>query len=513
MNSETELQTLDLLSKPEVLIRCHHYRGLSALNRRIERLESFIGNLKPSLPLAALCFLILGLGLVIVPYEYSQNPDLVIGAFAMFFMLVSVALALSTISKESTIKIDQTGITFSGPIVKTLTRSNFKWKDLKHLVFAENGTPSQTPNQLFFSFGLDGVAEVEMNALSRSDLRDILLSISLFGSHVEIKPAEASEQLGIKDRKTINPLEFTELWQNKLERRFAPTIFVPLEKDQKLQNGSIKVIGQVAYGGMSAIYLASHANLGTVVLKESVISGPPESEAVKKASELFKREAMLLCSISHARIAKIYDYFVEDDRHYLMLEHIPGRTIRNFIANNGPVNDTIVIRWGKQLAEVLQYLHGLTPPIIHRDLTPDNIIIGEDGQLSVIDFGAANIFLGTATGTIIGKASYMPPEQFRGKTSTVSDIYSLGGVLHYISTGHDPDPGLNTAPNPALSASTKATLSAKINLEPDSKPTVPAKSGQTKISTIIQDCLKADSRERIPTASALLSRLEKAEHR
>jgi hypothetical protein len=501
MNSETELQTLDLLTKPEVIIRCRHYRGLSSLNRRIEQLERFVTNLKPSLPLCAAWFLVMGFCGVSVPYLYNQNPDQVIFAFAVFFMLTSAILALSTISKESTIKIDSSSISFTGPIVRTITRANFKWTELKHLVFAENGTPSQTPNQLFFSFGLDGVAEVEMNALSRSDLRDILLSISLFGSHVEIKPTEVAEELGIKDRKTINPLEFTELWQSRLERRFAPTIFVPLEKDQKLQNGSIKVIGQVAYGGMSAIYLASHANLGTVVLKESVISGPPESETVKKAAELFKREALLLCSISHERIAKIYDYFVEDDRHYLLLEHIPGRTVRNFIANNGPVSETIAIRWGKQLAQVLQYLHCQNPPIVHRDLTPDNIIVGEDGQLSVIDFGAANIFLGTATGTIIGKASYMPPEQFKGKTSTLSDIYSLGGVLHYISTGRDPDLDLNAESESANHKLAATTPSAGRANNVASRP-------PTKLQAIIRDCLEPDSKARVPTATALLSRLE-----
>ena len=252
-------------------------------------------------------------------------------------------------------------------------------------------------------------------------------------------------------------------------------------------------------------------------------------EMQAKAAELFKREAMLLCSISHARIAKIYDYFVEDDRHYLVLEHIPGRTIRNFIANHGPVNDTIVIRWGKQLAEVLQYLHSLTPPIIHRDLTPDNIIVGEDGQLSVIDFGAANIFLGTATGTIIGKASYMPPEQFKGKASTVSDIYSLGGVLHYISTGHDPELDLNLSPNPSHAqiglagntgpnagpnTNTNTTRATSSDLYLDSKSKAqPKSSPTTKLRAIIQDCLKADSKERIPTAAALMSRLEKVEHR
>jgi serine/threonine-protein kinase len=86
------------------------------------------------------------------------------------------------------------------------------------------------------------------------------------------------------------------------------------------------------------------------------------------------------------------------------------------------------------------YLHSQTPPIVHRDLTPDNLVLSVNVGLVLIDFGAANAFIGTATGTMVGKQSYMPPEQLRGKGEPRSDIYALGCTLYFLLTGSDPMP-------------------------------------------------------------------------
>jgi serine/threonine-protein kinase len=92
------------------------------------------------------------------------------------------------------------------------------------------------------------------------------------------------------------------------------------------------------------------------------------------------------------------------------------------------------------LAEVVDYIHAQDPPIIHRDLTPDNIVLRGDDSIVVIDFGAANQFVGTATGTLVGKQAYIAPEQFRGKATPQSDIYAFGGTIYFLLTGKDPEP-------------------------------------------------------------------------
>ena len=92
------------------------------------------------------------------------------------------------------------------------------------------------------------------------------------------------------------------------------------------------------------------------------------------------------------------------------------------------------------MANILQYLHSQVPPILHRDFTPDNLIIKDDGSLCLIDFGAANEYVGRVTGTMIGKQCYIAPEQLQGKASPASDIYAMGATLFFVLSGEDPLP-------------------------------------------------------------------------
>jgi serine/threonine-protein kinase len=155
---------------------------------------------------------------------------------------------------------------------------------------------------------------------------------------------------------------------------------------------------------------------------------------------MFNREAMFLSLLDHPNIAKVMDHFVEKDHHYEVLEFIDGLDLRRFVKERGPQPEDFVLNWAQQICEILVYLHSQEPPVIHRDLTPDNLVLRVDGQLVLIDFGAANAFVGTATGTMVGKQSYMPPEQLRGKAVPQSDIYSLGGTCYFLLTGKDPTP-------------------------------------------------------------------------
>jgi serine/threonine-protein kinase len=92
------------------------------------------------------------------------------------------------------------------------------------------------------------------------------------------------------------------------------------------------------------------------------------------------------------------------------------------------------------MCTILEYLHNLTPPVVHRDFTPDNLILRKDGTLKLVDFNVAQQTESTATGTVVGKHAYLPPEQFRGLPTTQSDIYAMGATLYYILTAQDPEP-------------------------------------------------------------------------
>jgi serine/threonine protein kinase len=232
---------------------------------------------------------------------------------------------------------------------------------------------------------------------------------------------------------------FTATWEEDLSSRFGTTAYVPLEAGAILQDGRLTVIGQVSFGGLSAVYLCRTPNGETTILKEAVVPLNSDHAAKAKALEMFEREARLLKALKHPNIARVLDHFVEKHHNYLLLQHIEGPDLRQYIKDNGPQTERIIMRWTLEIAEVLTYLHHHEPPIVHRDLTPDNLVLDKSGALKLIDFGAANELIGTATGTLVGKQAYISPEQFRGKATTYSDIYSLGCTLFYLATGKDPE--------------------------------------------------------------------------
>ena len=110
-----------------------------------------------------------------------------------------------------------------------------------------------------------------------------------------------------------------------------------------------------------------------------------------------------------------------------------------------------------QMCSILTYLHELAPPVVHRDFTPDNLILNKKGTLKLVDFNVAQQTELTTTGTVVGKHAYIPPEQFRGKPTTQSDIYALGATLFYLLTGQDPEPITASHPR-AVQANTSEAL-------------------------------------------------------
>lgn len=431
------------ISPPVVSFFYDSYQGFALLNKSLKRLKSLIPTLdykaNPDLVMAVVIFCML---------FYLGLCSVLIVACLMTFLLpiplvcltAGLILLVSSTASLSRITLNQEGFVVWKSFL--ISQKKYAWVDLQSIVLANNGVPSRDANQLILNFRNGRKVVLDLNGLSQERLMTIINVASFYKPTLELLPLECRSVFRRRhfDELEIEEQTFTELWQNDFERRFAPTSFVPLEQGAKLQDGMIEIVAQIATGGMSAVYLTKHKRLGTVVLKESVLPGLKQSEASMKAAELFRREAILLSLLDHPRIVRIYDYFTENDRHYLLLEHLCGRTLRSFIKRNGPVQEKLAIEWSLQLARILEYLHNLDTPIVHRDFTPDNLIISADSKLRVVDFGASSTFLSTATGTVVGKMAYMPPEQLRGKASPASDIYALGGVMCFLMSGADPKP-------------------------------------------------------------------------
>jgi len=158
--------------------------------------------------------------------------------------------------------------------------------------------------------------------------------------------------------------------------------------------------------------------------------------------ESFRREAEMLAQLRHPSLPAIVDSFVEGTRHYLVMEYIPGATLSRHIEESGPVSHEQALQWGLELAEVLSYLHAQSPPVIFRDLKPDNVLVSEGKRLKLVDFGLARHFRpGQSRDTqAAGSIGYSSPEQWedRDQSDQRSDIYGWGAVMHFLLSGKPP---------------------------------------------------------------------------
>jgi len=132
----------------------------------------------------------------------------------------------------------------------------------------------------------------------------------------------------------------------------------------------------------------------------------------------------------------------------LVLERINGRDLRDRVeaslelTGESGFDAETILSYARQMLDVLDYLHALSPPVVHRDFTPDNLVLDQSNQLYLIDFEVARLHRGesNASATMVGKHSYIPPEQIRGNPSPASDLYALGATLYFLYMGKDPEP-------------------------------------------------------------------------
>lgn len=389
-----------------------------------------------------------------------QHPVSAFIAFTLLFGLAIIPIAsifLTAFFEDDRLNLSKDSLSF--PLFMMLglrMRRNRSWQELADASIERNFDGKNDKLTLRFSGGEEMALKSQW--FSKAEMEQLLLSLELWGTNCNRTPQLMDYQRHLQNENSgVGKQSYTQMWEEELGRRFNATAFVPLEPGHELRSGHLKVVKQIAFGGLSAIYLAQKDDTDMVVLKEAVVPASADVETRRKAEEMFNREAALLVRLDHPNIARVYDHFVDDGRNYLMLEYINGQDLRQHIKQNGPQPENVVLEWALQIADILTYLHKQNPPIIHRDLTPDNLVLKNDGTLRLIDFGAANQFVGTATGTLVGKQAYIAPEQLRGKADLQSDIYSFGGTMYYLLTGKDPMPLMVAHPKEVLGNISEAT--------------------------------------------------------
>lgn len=213
-----------------------------------------------------------------------------------------------------------------------------------------------------------------------------------------------------------------------------------MRKTGELIDGRYKILRKLGEGGMSVVYLAVNEKVNKHwAIKEVKKEGVENFETVHQR---LLTEADILKRLHHPNLPDIVDIIENEETFLLVMDYIEGRQLESIVQEYGPQKEETVVNWGKQLCDVLSYLHSQNPPIIYRDMKPANVMVQKDGKVVLIDFGTAREFKESqAEDTLcLGTCGYAAPEQYKGQgqSDIRTDIYCLGVTLYYLLTGHNP---------------------------------------------------------------------------
>ncbi|MBQ9032267.1 MAG: serine/threonine protein kinase [Parasporobacterium sp.] len=202
-------------------------------------------------------------------------------------------------------------------------------------------------------------------------------------------------------------------------------------------DGKFEILQLIGRGGMSRVYLARDIHLGKKwVVKE--IPGRINGEENALFMNAALSEAQIIMSLDHPSIVRIVDIFRDDQAVYIVEDYVQGKSLRE-ITDSGGLRDAQILKdWSIQLCRILIYLHSRKPPVIYRDIKPENIILTDSGHLKLIDFGIARRYRKEKDRDTVylGTVQYAAPEQYeeyRSQTDARTDIYGFGKTLEYLA--------------------------------------------------------------------------------
>lgn len=290
-----------------------------------------------------------------------------------------------------------------------------------------------------------------------------------------------------------------------LEKTVFPLVAKLLEDDfaQLLKNsdfGSYKLQTLLGRGGMGAVFLGVDTRLGRSVAVKVL----PKSIAENSEATLgFQHEAKIASAISHQNIAHIYEYGKCQGMHFLAMEYVPGKTLRNLLKEQ-QIDLSLAINIAVQICSALKAAHKKL--IIHRDIKPENVMVTDENLVKVVDFGIAKLnesgtegnvkSFETLPGLMVGTVAYMSPEQVqRDLVNERTDLWSLGVLLYEMLSGHRPFDGETPSDTQAAILSKEPQPVEIVNEIP-------------KLGKVIDKALAKDVSERYQNAEEFLTDLK-----
>src|SRR4030066_151519 len=271
---------------------------------------------------------------------------------------------------------------------------------------------------------------------------------------------------------------------NSRKTHSLESVDIPRKFSDQLQPGDVllnryAIQSVLGVGGMGAVYCARDLHFPNVVKRVAVkemINLARDQVIHDTIIRNFEREANILATLNHPSIPRIYDYFSQDDRSYLIIEFVDGKDLEAILLDSKDFfSEAQVVNWAIELCDVISYLHNNKPePIIFRDIKPSNIMINQHGHILLVDFGIAKTFQTGQKGTMIGTEGYSPPEQYKGEATQLADIYALGATLHHLLTKRDPrmEPPFSfeerkiRSINPSVTSELEAVVFTALHYEP-----------------------------------------------
>ena len=265
-------------------------------------------------------------------------------------------------------------------------------------------------------------------------------------------------------------------------------------------DGRYKVVSRLGTGGMADVFLVEDQLLGRKVALKLLHRRFAEDPAFV---ERFRREAQAAAGLQHQNIVGIYDRGEYDGTYYIAMEYVPGQTLKQVIQQQAPLDPVRAIGLAIQILKAARFAH--RRGIVHRDLKPHNVIVDDSGDAKVTDFGIARAGASdmTETGSIMGTAQYLSPEQAQGRSVTASsDLYSVAVVLYEMLTGRVPFDGeqavtialkhVSEAPaaprvlNPSIPPELEQTILWTLNKNPADRPV-----DADQLITVLEHCRDA----------------------
>ena len=231
-------------------------------------------------------------------------------------------------------------------------------------------------------------------------------------------------------------------------------------------NERYKLTERIGLGGMAEVYRATDTVLGRTVAVKVML---PQYAADEDFADRFRQEAASAANLNSPYVVNIYDWGQDAGTYFIVMEYVRGSDLKSGIKQRGALNPRKIAEIGEQVCQALNVAH--KQDIIHRDIKPQNIMIQPDGNVKVMDFGIATAknSVKTSTGSVLGTAHYISPEQAQGKElAATSDLYSLGVVLYECATGQVPFDGPDAVSVAVMQVKEEPTDPSRIN--PDMDP-------------------------------------------